>query len=201
MLTTRPHLRARMPGTNAAVTRKVPSRLMESTLRQSAKVMVAKSCCGKIPAQFTTMSTWPNLACTCLLIAATESSLDTSQTTASALRPAASTSFTVSRPSAISATATSTPSSARRLAKACPMPLAAPVITATLSLCPFPTKHPLELPVHHPEAIYRGFLSERSPDRPTGPPCAGLLRGACHRAGHFGPDPLARNGATRVAFL
>jgi hypothetical protein len=21
----------------------------------------------------------------------------------------------------------------------------------------------------------------------------GLLRGACHRAGHFGPDPLARN--------
>ena len=22
---------------------------------------------------------------------------------------------------------------------------------------------------------------------------AGLLRGACHRAGHFGPDPLARN--------
>jgi hypothetical protein len=24
---------------------------------------------------------------------------------------------------------------------------------------------------------------------------AGLLRGACHRAGHFGPDPLARNDA------
>jgi hypothetical protein len=22
---------------------------------------------------------------------------------------------------------------------------------------------------------------------------SGLLRGACHRAGHFGPDPLARN--------
>ena len=46
MLTTRPHWRARMPGTNAAVTRKVPSRLMERTFRQSAKVMVAKSCCG-----------------------------------------------------------------------------------------------------------------------------------------------------------
>ncbi len=97
MLTTRPHLRARMPGTKAAVTRKVPSRLMESTFRQSAKLMVAKSCCGKMPAQFTTISTRPNLACTCLLIAATESSFDTSHTTASACRPAASTSLTVSR--------------------------------------------------------------------------------------------------------
>jgi CspA family cold shock protein len=26
---------------------------------------------------------------------------------------------------------------------------------------------------------------------------SGLLRGACHRAGHFGPDPLARNDEFR----
>ena len=26
----------------------------------------------------------------------------------------------------------------------------------------------------------------------------GLLRGACHRAGHFGPDPLARNDVVRL---
>ena len=32
---------------------KVPSRLIASTLRQSAKLMVEKSCCGKMPAQFT----------------------------------------------------------------------------------------------------------------------------------------------------
>ena len=42
MLTTRPHLRCRMPGTKAALTRNVPSRLIESTLRQSAKVISAK---------------------------------------------------------------------------------------------------------------------------------------------------------------
>jgi hypothetical protein len=28
--------------------------------------------------------------------------------------------------------------------------------------------------------------------------CTGLLRGACHRAGHFGPDPLARNDEARA---
>ena len=26
----------------------------------------------------------------------------------------------------------------------------------------------------------------------------GLLRGACHRAGHFGPDPLARNDERHI---
>src|SRR5580700_10242991 len=95
-----------------------------------------------IPAQFTTISARPNFCCTAFAIAATESGLDTSQTTASALRPAASTRLTVSRPSAISATAMCTPSSARRLAKACPIPLAPPVMTATLSLWPFPTRGP-----------------------------------------------------------
>src|SRR5580700_2128540 len=95
-----------------------------------------------IPAQFTTISARPNFCCTAFAIAATESGLDTSQTAASALRPAASTSFTVSRPSAISATVMCTPSSARRFAKACPIPLAPPVMTATLSLWPFPTRDP-----------------------------------------------------------
>jgi len=31
-------------------------------------------------------------------------------------------------------------------------------------------------------------------------PQARLLRGACHRAGHFGPDPLARNDAARPRY-
>src|SRR5262249_15021721 len=125
------------PSTKAAVTRKAPSRLIERTLRQSAKVMSRKFFCGKMPAQFTTISTCPNLPCTCFAIAATPVSEDTSQFTASACRPVASTNFTVSCPSVRSAIATCTPSSANRLAKACPMPLAPPVITATLSLWPF----------------------------------------------------------------
>src|SRR6185437_16586298 len=99
ILTTRPHFRARIPGTKAAVTRNVPSRLIESTLRQSAKVISEKSFCGKMPAQLTTMSTWLNLALTSLARAATESSDDTSHLTAMASRPAACTIFTVAAPS------------------------------------------------------------------------------------------------------
>ncbi len=61
-----------MPGTKAAVTRKVPSRLIDSTLRQSAKVMSSKFFCGKMPAQLITMSTWLNFLPTSLAMAATE---------------------------------------------------------------------------------------------------------------------------------
>src|SRR6185295_14659548 len=87
MFTTRPHLRVRIPGTNAAVTRKVPSRLVERTLRQSAKLISGKFFCGKTPAQLTTISTWLNLLWTSLAMAATEVSEDTSHFTASACRP------------------------------------------------------------------------------------------------------------------
>src|SRR5262249_54046208 len=112
--------------------------------------------CGKMPAQFTTISTCPNLPCTCFAIAATPVSEDTSQFTASACRPVASTNFTVSWPSVRSAIATCTPSSANRLAKACPMPLAPPVITATLSLWPFCHIGPRFLPVTGPKREWPG---------------------------------------------
>ena len=74
-------------GNEADVTRKVPSRLIESTCRQSAKVMAANSFCGKMPAQFTTMSTWLNLPLTSLAMAATDGSEATSHLTAIASRP------------------------------------------------------------------------------------------------------------------
>ena len=48
-----------------------------------------------MPAQLITMSTWLNFLPTSLAMAATEASDDTSQLTASAWRPAASTIFTV----------------------------------------------------------------------------------------------------------
>src|SRR4029450_3046654 len=70
-------------------------------------------------------------------MAATELSDATSHLTAIACLPAASTILTVEVPSPISAMAICAPSSAKRLANACPIPPAAPVMTATLSLWPF----------------------------------------------------------------
>src|SRR5579862_4072005 len=128
------------------------------------------------------MSARPNFCCTAFAIAATESGLDTSQTTASALRPAASTSLTVSPPSAMSATATCTPSSARRFAKACPMPLAPPVMTATLSLWPFPTRDPPSIALDGERASSRLQLPRLAQIRidPRLPARTGLAIGGEH---------------------
>src|SRR5262245_50903597 len=146
-----------MPGTNAAVTRNVPSRLIESTVRHSANVISEKFFCGKMPAQFTTMSTLLNFLPTSLAMAATEASEATSHLTAMAWRPAVSTIFTVALLSPRSAMAMCTPSSANRFAKACPMPPAAPVMTATLSLWPLAIERPrfFQLPKLHMNCALR----------------------------------------------
>ncbi len=61
--------------------------------------------------------------------------------------------------------ATCTPSSASRLANACPMPLAAPVMTATLSLCPLAMCSLFDA---HSALILRSGRSRVSKDGPLG---------------------------------
>jgi hypothetical protein len=91
-----------------------------------------------MPALLTRMSQRPNFSSTSLASLATSSGEAMSHLQASASRPAAFTSFTVSSVAPLSAMTMLTPSSASRLANACPMPAPAPVMTATLSLCPLP---------------------------------------------------------------
>jgi hypothetical protein len=42
---------------------------------------------------------------------------------------------------------------------------------------------------------YRHCEERKRRSNPVVTLISGLLRGACHRAGHFGPGPLARNDA------
>jgi len=85
-----------------------------------------------MPAQLTRISQRPSVAATSWASAATEASEETSHLQAIALRPAFCTSATVSAPDAMSAMTMSAPSCARRCANACPMPAAAPEMTAIL---------------------------------------------------------------------
>ena len=88
------------------------------------------------PALFTMMSSRPNARTAKATIRRACADLATSVRTKAARPPAAAMRRTVSRPcaTATSATATAAPSAASRIAVARPMPEAAPVTSATLSL-------------------------------------------------------------------
>src|SRR5215467_3594312 len=96
------------------------------------------------PAQFSSMSTWPNASlapCTiCLTLASSVTSVCTKRAPSPASRAAASPSV-----ASISATTTLAPSATNSLADARPMPEPAPVITATLPIRRFICSPPLPL--------------------------------------------------------
>jgi meso-butanediol dehydrogenase/(S,S)-butanediol dehydrogenase/diacetyl reductase len=113
-----------------------------------------------IPALLCAQSRPPNVSTAKATMAATSSGTLTSVRTNPACPPVDSTSATVSRPpsSSMSATTTAAPSRAKICAAARPMPIAAPVTTATFpSRAPMPVRVPVATPpgtfppMHMPE--------------------------------------------------
>src|SRR4051812_22067710 len=130
-LTTAPPPCSRMGPITACVQSMVPLRLMSSTRSISASIMFCSVHLPMTPALFTNTRTGPSSFATELKAAVIDEALATSVTTAS--DPGMSAAISFSAISFESSRASFAPSAARARAEAAPIPLAAPVTTATLS--------------------------------------------------------------------
>ena len=138
VLSTWPFPRSSMPGTKARMPRTMPSTLIWRIHSQSSMSTRSAGPSTATPALLQSRSTWPQRSMTWSRRASTSASLVTSQCTAMASVPAASSSARVdaSRSSFTSAMATFAPRRAASRAMPRPMPLAPPVITTTASSNP-----------------------------------------------------------------